>query len=191
MKTALLKATWEQSRGWVFFILALILISLGLFIYQSQIVDDESAHLQQRRLELQQQLKVRAEKMAESGVPLSAVEQMEKDLLRFAELIPPKQEFSAFVGELFDLAQKSTLEIRQVNYQPEVDKETGFLKYGVSFSVGGSYEQVKKFIHLLENSSRILLIDNIGLAGRQTKEQGINVALQIKLTTFFQGGGNE
>lgn len=187
-KVTLLKAVWEQSRIWFYFIIMLLLFSVSLYFYQSQFVGSETERLLQRRLSLQGQLQERQAKLAESGVPVSAVEQLESELQRFAGLIPPKLEFSNFVGDLFSWASQCKLEIRQVNYQPEIDEDRAYLTYGVSFSVEGSYQQLKKFIHLLENSSRILIIDTITLAGRQKKDANDNVALQIRLTTFFREG---
>ena len=187
-KATLLKAVWEQARIWFCFIVLLILLSLLLYFYQSQFVGSETERLLQRRLSLQGQVKDRQEKLAESGVPVSAVEQLESELQRFSGLIPPKQKFSNFVGDLFSWAAQCQLEIRQVNYRPEIDDETEYLNYGVSFAVQGSYQQLKKFIHLLENSSRILIIDTITLGGRQKTDANDNVTLQIRLTTFFREG---
>jgi len=187
-KTTLLKAVLDQSRGWLYFISFLILVAVGLFIYQAQFLNNETERLQHQQKTLQKQLRAREAKLAESGVPVSDVERMETDLQKFSQLIPEKQKFADFIGELFDWAKQSQLSIRQVSYQPEIDKDTKFLNYGLSFSVQGRYAQLKKFIHLLENSNRLLIIDDITLAGRKQKDKAANVSLQIKLTTYFQEG---
>lgn len=187
-KNTLLKAVWELSRFWLCCIALLILFSVMLFIYQSQFVASKSERLQRQQSQLQSQLSRREAQLAESGVPVSDVEQMERDLLKFSQLIPNKQNFSDFIGELFSMAQDSTLEIRQVSYQPEIDEESHYLKYGLNFSVEGSYSQLKKFIHFLENSQRILIVDKIELSGRPSKENSATVNLQINMTTFFQEG---
>lgn len=76
-----------------------------------------------------------------------------------------------------------------MSYQPELDPETGFLLYGLSFSVDGRYAEIKKFIHLLENSSRIILIDNISLSDKSGKSgHPEKVSLQIKLRSYFREG---
>lgn len=190
-KNTLIKAVLEQSRGWLYLIVALLLFCVILFVYQTQFVSAESDRLQQQRDKYQRQLSSRQEKLAESGVPVSAVEQMEKDLLAFSALIPDKKNFADFIGELFLWANQSQLEIKQVNYQPEIDEETEYLNYGLSFSVQGDYAQLKKFIHLLEASKRILIIDKIAMAGRRTDDNSTSVNLQINLTTFFQEARDE
>jgi len=186
LNNALLKAVWEQSRGWLFAIFVLLLLSLALFIYQTQFVTPELDGLQMRQAALQKQLKVRQAKLSESGVPVSIVEQMEKDLLTFSGLIPEKQKFADFIGDLFYWADNAKLDIKQISYQPKIDKEGKYLNYGLGFSVHGNYQQIKKFIHLLENSKRILIINKIGLSGKQNKNDTSAVSLNIGLTTFFQ-----
>lgn len=186
LKNALIAAIWEQSRGWLYVITTLILLSVALFIYQTQFVSVETEQLQRRLETLQEQLRNRTAKLEESGVPVTAVEQMEGELRKFSALIPEKQKFADFIGELFHWADQAELDIRQISYQPKIDKETTFLNYGLSFSVQGTYEQLKKFIHLLENSQRILIIDKIALTGKRNKDKSATVDLQINLTALFK-----
>ena len=96
------------------------------------------------------------------------------------------KQFADFVGELFYLADQAQLEIKQISYQPEVDEETEFLYYGLSFSVQGTYQQLKQFIHLLESAQRIMIIDKIAMSGKRDKSDRAQVELQINLTTLFQ-----
>lgn len=187
-KTALLKAVWEQSRNHLIVVGLLILISIGLFVYQIQFVDPEVEDLRSRQGELQKQLRAREKESSESSVPVSEVEKMMEDLLKFSKLVPEKQNFADFVGDLFSWAERSELDIRQVSYQPKVDSESKFLVYGLNFSVEGSYGQLKKFIHLLENSKRILIIDKISMTGAVRKDNSSSVRLQINMSTVFREG---
>lgn len=185
-KNTLFAAVWEQCRGWLYVIATLVLLSIGLLVYQTQIVASETEQLQRRMGSLEKQLRNRTAKMEESGVPVSAVEQMEQDLRKFSEMIPEKKKFADFIGDLFYWADQAELDIRQISYQPQIDKETNYLNYGLNFSVQGNYGQIKKFIHLLENSKRILIIDKIALTGKRNKAKFATVNLQINLTTLFQ-----
>ena len=185
-QVALLKAVWDQSRIWLCFVAVLILLSVALFFYQSQFVTPETASLQNQQQLLQKQLRDREDELAQSGVPVSTVEQRQRDLQKLVEVIPVKQKFADFIGDLFTWAEQAELEIRQISYQPELDKETNYLHYGLNFSVQGTYGQVKKFIHLLENSKRILIIDRISLGGKRNKDNSATVTLQINLTTVFR-----
>jgi type IV pilus assembly protein PilO len=183
---ALFVAVWEQCRIWLYFILFFFILSIGLFVYQAQFVSVEKENLLKRHAKLESQFKAREAKLAETGVPVSTVELIEKNLKDFSELIPGKQQFSDFIGDLFSWAQQSKLDIRQITYQPKIDKKSKFLNYSLNFTVKGNYTNIKKFIHLLENSSRILIVDKIGLTGKKNKDNSSSVSLQINLTTFFR-----
>ncbi|WP_303720350.1 type 4a pilus biogenesis protein PilO [Malonomonas rubra] len=186
LKNPLLKTIWEQSRVWVYVIGILASLSIVILFYQTQVVTLETEQLQHRQSSLQKQVLAREAKLSESGVPVSAVELMEDNLKQFSQLIPPKQKLSDFIGELFHWADEANLEIHQVSYQPKIDKETEYLNYGLSFSLQGTYKQLKKFMYLLENSKRILIVDKIGLTGKRNKDNSTSVNLQINLTTLFQ-----
>lgn len=186
-KTSIIQAVWDQSRIKVLILILLAVAVVVAFAGQQLVVEPHLLALSEKQFKLQQYVRQRQVEFANSGIPVSTAEQLEENLDRFAALIPPKEQFSHFVGELFEWSNQTDLEIAQVNYQPEIDDETGFLRYGLNFSVNGSYTRIKKFIHLLENSERILMIDKISLSGGSSKKKGGEVSLDIALTTYFQG----
>lgn len=184
---AIIAAIWAQRRNQVLIVGGLLLLILVAWAGQSWIVEPRLKDLQSEQLRLQQQVRQRQLQEARSGVPVSTVEQINSNLQRFNALIPDIKEFSSFVGELFTLAEEANLDIAQVNYKPEHDPYSELVLYGVSFSVDGSYAELKKFIHLLENSSRIILIDNIALSDKSDKsDKQEKVSLQIKLRSYFR-----
>ena len=187
-KYSLIAAVWETNRTRIIVVVVLFLGVVGAYTGQHWVIEPEVLSLRTEQSRLQQHVRQRQWEVANSGVPASAAGQIEKNLQQFYRLIPEKADFSAFLGELFDWSQQAGLEIHQISYQPELEKETGFLRYGLSFSVKGDYSQVKKFIHLLENSRRILLIEKISLGGSSASQVGQQqVDLRIELATYFQG----
>jgi len=188
-KYPLLTAVWEQNRIRIMVVAILLLFVVGVYAGQRWIVEPNLLALRTEQTRLQQHVRQRQMAFANSGVPVSAAAQIAKNLQQFNRLIPSQTDFSAFLGELFDWSGQAGLEIHQVSYQPKHENETGFLRYGLSFSVKGDYSQVKKFIHLLENAQRILLIDKISLVESSTGKAGRHkVDLRIELTTYFQEG---
>ena len=186
-RRTLLKVVWEQNRGILIALMLLLLVCVGFYLADDLYVEPELEKLLSEQTSLHLQLRQQQQRVTTEGIPLSTAERMANDLSEFYAKIPPKAKFADFVGDLFSWADKADLAIRQVTYQPQIESELGFLKYGLSFSVQGDYGQVKKFIHLLENSSRILIVDNIALSGRPEPDGDKNeVALTIKLTTYFQ-----
>lgn len=186
-QASLVQAIWGENRGKIILLLLLVIAVVGAYAGQQLVVEPHLQALSTEQFHLQQYVRQRQVEFANSGIPVSTAEQLEKNLERFSSLIPPKEKFSLFIGELFEWSGDTDLEITQVSYQPEIDDETGFLRYGLNFSVTGRYAQIKKFIHLLESSKRILMIDEISLSGAGgNKKDGI-VSLNIALTTYFQG----
>jgi Tfp pilus assembly protein PilO len=185
----LIAAAWEHNRTRMMVIIGLLVCVSGAFVAQHWVAEPRLLALRTEQARLQQHVRQRQMEFNNSGIPVSVAERLEKNLQEFNRLIPEPSDFSVFLGDLFDWSQQAGLEIRQINFQPEVEKESGFLRYGLSFSVEGNYAQVKHFIHLLENARRILLVEQIALSGSATTGNGNhNVALRIKLATYFQEG---
>lgn len=186
-KYPLMAAVWGQNRSRIVVIVVLLLIVVGAYAGQRWIVEPDLLTLRTEQSRLQQHVRQRQMEFVNTGIPVSTAEQIGKNLRQFNRLIPSKMVFSVFLGELFDWSEQAGLEIHQVSYQPKHEEETGFLYYGLSFSVKGDYPQVKKFIHLLENTERILLIEKISLVGSSSSEKDQNsVDLRIELATYFQ-----
>lgn len=112
----------------------------------------------------------------------------EQELQTFIESLPPKKDFTGLIRELFVLASTAGLDIDQIKYSPQQLDTENILEYGVSFDVTGRYAQLKRFIFELEQSPRVLIIDQLVLTKRGNADQD-NVGLRIQLTTFFREEG--
>ncbi len=163
-------ALWVQNKGQLLFIMLMVLFTVGFFVTRVQIIDPELVQLRERQADLQQQVRQQKLLVTQSGLPVSTTEKIADDLRKFRELIPDKQKFSSFIGILYKWANRAGLQIDSVSYQPKLDSELNLLQYGLSFSVHGDYTQLKKFIHSLENSQRILIIEKIALASKKSQE---------------------
>ncbi|PLY04774.1 MAG: hypothetical protein C0622_02255 [Desulfuromonas sp.] len=183
----LLVAVWSQNRVKIVLIVVLLVAVIAAWFVQRAVVEPRLQELSAAQSRLQMQVRQRQVEYANSGVPVSTAERMEKNLQKFMVMIPGQDDFPRFLGELHDWAERAGLEIHQVNFQPKKDEESGFLQYGLGFSIKGDYAQIKKFIHLLENAERILIIDRIALRGEGQSGKETSVTLQINLTTYFQG----
>jgi type IV pilus assembly protein PilO len=187
LRRALLKVVWEQNRNILVTLSLLLLVCGGFSLADNLYVEPELETLLSEQTSLHSQLRQLQQRVTAEGMPLSTAERMASDLREFHAKIPSKAKFADFIGDLFSWADKVDLTIRQVAYQPKAESDSGFLEYGLSFSVQGDYGQLKKFIHLLENSSRILIVNNIALTGRPEPDgEKSEVALAIQLTTYFQ-----
>ncbi|MBE0502233.1 MAG: type 4a pilus biogenesis protein PilO, partial [Desulfuromonadales bacterium] len=108
-----------------------------------------------------------------------------EDLQKFRQAIPDKSELSGLVAELFSLADQAGLKINSVQYSSSKEPEQQLLRYEINYQVTGTYRQIKKMIHLIEQSQRILFIDRLSLGSGRADE---SVGLSLSLTTFFTMG---
>lgn len=183
----LLVQLWRAQRGLLVFLAVLVLANLGGYLLLQQslaphVVAAESRYIQ-RQAEVRQLLRNKG------GLTNSPEQQFilaSQDLAEFDLSIPVYAEFTGLIDELVELSTRAGLKITQVNYKPEQDRETRFLRYALTFDVNGKYEQLKTFIHALEQSPRLLIIRGIGL---QSSEEG-NVILRLSIETFFRPEGS-
>jgi Tfp pilus assembly protein PilO len=107
------------------------------------------------------------------------------DLAKFRERIYPKNQFVRFIGELYEMASKSGLELTSITYKPSLSKEDNLLSYALTLSVSGKYSQLKKFIYDLgSGNSNILVIDSIAMTASGPSVE--SVQLQLLITSWFK-----
>jgi len=182
-------AIWKLYKGGIVAIVILILLNTIMFLVRNEVTEPKLEELSSEQSRLQQYVRQRQLESLSHGLD-SFAEQMATNIQLFNDLIPPQAEFSDFIGELFDYAQRAGLNIHQINYKFNFEKNntSELLRYGLNFSIKGTYSQIKKFIYLLENAPRILLIEKISMRVNPSRNGDPNkVNLQIELATFFQG----
>lgn len=90
--------------------------------------------------------------------------------------------YSTIASSLGDLASKSNVRLTRVAYQ-QTPAIPGLANVLMDASLSGQYEPLMHFINGLERSKTFFLIDDLTFTG----EQGGNVNLRLRLTTFLYG----
>jgi Tfp pilus assembly protein PilO len=135
----------------------------------------------------QQVIRRQSELRSGGDSPAQLFVQGEKDLVAFRDKIPLHREFTGLIVELQTLAEDAGLDLNQVSYKAEQEKGSGLLRYTLTFTVVGSYRDIKQFVHALEQSSRLIILRKIGLQGAG-EDGATDVRLQLSLETFFRAG---
>ena len=71
------------------------------------------------------------------------------------------------------------------SYSANEDRSTGFIRFGVRFSVEGRYQQIRQMLAELQSSPEFLIVENLGLSGDEDpvrQELSISVSLATILT---------
>jgi type IV pilus assembly protein PilO len=184
-RESFLRVAWRLNRFFPLLIASLILLNAAAYLLLGYVVTPQRAALEKELMDLQ--ARTRQGRLAEAATktPAEIYRRGEADLQKFRATIPAKSEFPALLGEIFSLANQAGLTIDQIGYQPKEVEGEGLLRYGLAFSVRGDYGQVKRFIHSLEQSERLMGIDGLTLSGGRDSGEA-KVELRLQLATFFR-----
>lgn len=185
---SLLSAAWRLNRVVPSALVLLLLVNLAIFYANTWHLAPRLESLESRYIRAQAQAREVRQAGDQAGAALQAFRQGLEDVRRFRQAIPPREELTSLISELFSLAAEAGLDINQVRYQPKDLPSQKLRSYELNFAVEGSYLQVKRFVHGLEQSPRLISLDNISLSGGEG-EPGALVNLQLRLSTYFQSDG--
>jgi Tfp pilus assembly protein PilO len=191
---------WKEKR--VLLIILGVLLAANTFYfftyrlrYETRLQDREE-DLAQKQAELDQahSSRVRAERTFQS------YKQIEKDVQQVYDRHWATQEerFTQLIAEVKRLALASSMTPASYGFVKvaAADAEAsaggtkrrrvkiGVNEVGITFSVEGTYEQVRRLINLLELSRQFVIIDQVSL---QTRE-GQTLTLGLRLKTLFREG---
>jgi len=185
-RESILQAAWRTNRMVPAVLAGLLLLNLVIYFVPLRLLARQTEALQRDLIKLQSS--ERSQSRSSHLSPPEAYAKGVKDMRRFMEAIPDQGELSGLVGEIFKLAENAGLTIDSVRYDSEVIKDLKLLRYKVSFQVGGNYTQVKKLVHLIEQSPRPMAIDELTLDGANKQD---SVSMSLKMTTYFRTDKHE
>jgi len=185
LRESIFQAAWRMNRKIPLVLVGLLILNLVVYFVPRRMVAREADALQRDYILLQA-----AERNPSRSrmLPAETYAQGIKGMRRFKAVIPDQKELSGLVDELSHLSEKSGLIIQSVKYASDTDKELNLLHYKISFQVAGNYTQVKKLVHLIEQSKRPMAIDSLTLDAGSTKDI---VSLRLQLTTYFRTDAHE
>ena len=159
----------------------LIAANFGLYLFSALYQEPRLADLQRKWSE--KRLEAAS---APPQDPAAIYRQGTADLKSWRERIPPKREFAAFIGELFETAVNNSLSVGAITYKPTQIKGENLLAYTIGFNVSGKYAAIKSFIADIERLRQIAVIDNLSLSGKADEEF---VDMRLQLTAYFRVEG--
>lgn len=184
----LLEQLWKSQRGLLIGLGILLVLNLLLFVVLEQWVAPKVAEQESLFLKRQAEVRQALHKQGSSArTPQQLYVLARQDLSRFEQAVPDYREFTGLIEELLVLSSQARLNITQISYASEELEKSPFLKFNLNFNVTGDYEQVKKFIHSLEQSVRLITIKQLSLQGAD--DDGVN--LRLSLETFFRPGSRQ
>lgn len=166
--------------------IALCAAAAALFLWQSSESGGRRAQVRSRIEELEREIaRLEGLRTATSS-----------DRARVAEL---ESQFATLHGEVFQsLEERLTDILRAVGsatrdagllpgsyaYTAAEDRGTGFIRFGIQFSVEGQYRQIRQMLAALQESPEFLLVEGISLAGEEAPVSQ-QLRISVRLATFL------
>lgn len=180
-------AFWHERRAWILIVgVLLALNTIFFFTYRvryEQRVDAAHVRLDQAK----EQLAVAKARRGEFQSQLGA----HKKLLETIATVyddwwsTPEKRLTMMIAEIRSLVEKSGLSLQTLNFtQSETRDGSGTTNVDITFSVRGSYMQLRRLVNMLELSEQFVIIDAISFASEQSDG---SIALNLRLRTLFKG----
>lgn len=179
---------WKQNlKLWllpaVFF--ALMLALLGLFAVKFA----DEAQVARTRLERRtEELElVRAQRVRAEGV-VDQIRASDEGLVEFygRRLSSESQALTRIIAEIKDLCGRAGIPPQSLNYDREVLLGQDVSRRTITFSVDGSYAQLRQLINFIELSDSFLILDQVALRGNNAEGP---LRISLKLSTLFTAKG--
>ena len=183
IRESIWKAVWRVNRIFPLCLGGLFTINVLLLIFLNYHMESKATLVQSKFIKIQAEERRTQDGREDSETPVVIYTRGIEHIKKFRQAIPVKSEFTGLIGELFSLADRAGLKISSVNYNSKNDSEQQLLQYKINYQVSGTYKQIKKMIHMIEQSDRIVIIDELSL---DSAEKGRSVNLSVALITFFR-----
>jgi Tfp pilus assembly protein PilO len=170
----------------VFEVAALAVVAIDLAVYflvvrpvRDQVAQaEDSYHQASVRLNLQKAEVARLEKLQEA---LPAADHKLQDYLK--EHVPPRQRVFSDAARLVRmLTQKSGVQLDNVSYKLNSEKNEPFDQLGLDVTVEGPFANLLKFAHSLETSEDLILVRNFTFAAGQGSTVNLRVGGVLYIT---------
>lgn len=173
---------WLWVPPLLFFLANLALFSTYRFVYAGKVeslrgrLADQMAQLE--RLETgaeERQALVDSAKGTREALDQLYSERLGSERVRFTKV----------TAEIRDLAKRSGLEPTSMSYPSEEIEDYGLVKRFFTFSVSGTYVELRQFINLLELTPTFVTLEQVSVAG----EEGNQLGIRLTLSTLFSEDG--
>ncbi len=171
--------TWQGRLGAV---LALAVAgNLGFYVLVVQPLSETQRGHVQRLLTLQGQLHALKARTNALKAQIKTLKEVEEYRLRF----PERNSVVRVSGELKQIAETLSLKLPSMTYSPETIKEVDLFRVRLTLSVEGPYNQVRRFLHELEDRRQYLVVEQMGLADRG-QGPASQVGMNLSLAGYFR-----
>ena len=151
-----------------------------------------AAHL---LLALPAQQRVRQSEADLSGIRQRLAQHVEaakarKDVAKFLGTLPATRDFAQLPLALAQEAQRNNVAMPDVSYTLDKTSDGVATRAVLQGEVTGRYEDLRRFIHHLESSDRLLFIENleVGSSAKSNDRKNAKITVKLKIATYVAHG---
>ena len=104
--------------------------------------------------------------------------------LRRQQLAPMRERLIPFLTDVVKRTQDAELRPERISYGVQHDEKSGLVYFSATYALTGTYDKIRRCVHLLESSPQFVVIQSFGLQG-QAAPTTSDVTVQLTLGTYF------
>jgi Tfp pilus assembly protein PilO len=165
---------------------ALCLATAAFYVWQTSESGGRRAQIQNEIVELEQEL-FRLEQMRQAAVSdRAAVAEIDRqfDLLYSETFGNLDERLTRILREVGSATREAGLRPSTFTYSAKEERATGFIRFGVRFSVQAEYRQLRQMLAAFQASPEFLVVEDLNLTG---DEDPINreLVISVNVATFL------
>jgi Tfp pilus assembly protein PilO len=179
-----------ERRWWWMPLAALVVLNLVALVWYVMVYSGLARSVDQQLEQRTRELDAVNAAVAAQEEALERMRSNESQLDDFytTRLAPPSERLTDVIREVRTLARTAGLQPTVLDYPRDDLTEYGLVRRTFSFAVEGSYEQLRRFINLLELTDTFLSLEEVSLAGRGKDTSQLRISL--RLSTLFVADGS-
>ena len=162
---------------------ALVLLTLGNFLFLVNPVEGNIGQQQARQRALDAQLQEKSEIAQNLNERRREMDVLQQKLDEALSELPEQSDVDELLAQLNDVGRKSGLEISTVEPTPEQPAQI-YVKIPIRMSVTGNYNEVALFLQEVANMRRIVNVNNIRLGTPQVRSEKVVLNADFIATAF-------
>ncbi len=178
-----------EHRRAVFALIAGVIINLLVFAFVVYPLQSDVANVEQRTRTAEAALAAAQAEFKNATGTLTGKDRAVKELDTFYSSVLAQDLTGArrlTFSRLAELASQANLDFERRTYEPVIERGSNLTRLKVTIDLGGSYSDVRDFIHEIESSPEFVVIDDVRLADTTA---GDALSLTLQLSTYFRTTG--
>jgi len=164
----------------------LCVVTAGAYVWQTSESGGRRSQIRKQIEELEQEITQLERMQQETESDREAVEEIDRqfDLLYNDVFGNLDQRLTRILRAVGTATREAGILPSSFSYTAANDDETGFIRFGIRFSVDAEYMQIRRMLASLQSSPEFLVVENLNLSGDEDPVSR-ELAISVSISTFL------